>query len=175
VAGSVGVDIGLLATISNLVALPLLQACGRRADPVLVGVRWTSGFCPLCAAWPTLAELRGLERKRWLRCGRCGSGWQQINALCAFCGSNEYRNQRYLAPEKERESRQALLCQECHGYLKAFTTLGALDPGEVLLRDLLSLELDLAALDQGFAARPDQPAVRLSLRLEPLAASVSRR
>jgi FdhE protein len=154
--------------------LPLLLACGAQAAPRLNGLVWEHGYCPVCAAWPTLLEVRGLERQRWLRCGRCGSGWQQINALCAFCGSNEYRNQRYLAPEKERETRQALTCQECHGYVKAFTTLGPLAPGEVLLRDLLSLELDLAALDQGFV-RPEQPALELNVRLEPVSAAASGR
>jgi FdhE protein len=161
-----------LVAIAQVAALPLLLACGAEAAPRLKDSVWEHGYCPVCAAWPTLLEVRGLERQRWLRCGRCGSGWQQINALCAFCGSNEYRNQRYLAPEKERETRQALTCQECHGYLKAFTTLGPLAPGEVLLRDLLSLELDLAALDQGFS-RPTDPAVPLNVRVEPVSAAVS--
>ena len=163
-----------LAVITQVATLPLLLACGAQAAPRLNGLVWEHGYCPVCAAWPTLLEVRGLERQRWLRCGRCGSGWQQINALCAFCGSNEYRNQRYLAPEKERETRQALTCQECHGYVKAFTTLGPLAPGEVLLRDLLSLELDLAALDQGFV-RPEQPALELNVRLEPVSAAASGR
>ena len=163
-----------LAAIAQVASLPLLLACGAEASARLHDLVWEHGYCPVCAAWPTLLEVRGLERQRWLRCGRCGAGWQQINALCAFCGSNEYRNQRYLAPEKERETRQALTCQECHGYLRAFTTLGPLAPGEVLLRDLLSLELDLAALDQGFA-RPVEPAVRLDVRVEARAASLPSR
>lgn len=168
------IDDQALAVVAQVASLPLLLACGAEGAPRLQDLIWEHGYCPVCAAWPTLLEVRGLERQRWLRCGRCGSGWQQINALCAFCGSSEYRNQRYLAPEKERETRQALTCQECHGYLKAFTTLGPLAPGEVLLRDLLSLELDLVALDQGFV-RPEQPAVRLRIRLEPVSAAVSGR
>jgi FdhE protein len=150
-----------------------LLACGAEAAPRLRDLVWEHGYCPVCAAWPTLLEVRGLERQRWLRCGRCGSGWSQINALCAFCGANEYRNQAYLAPEAERETRQALVCQECRGYLKAFTTLAPLDPGDVLLRDLLSLELDVAALEQGYA-RPEAPPLRLNVRLEPRTASVAR-
>jgi FdhE protein len=163
-----------LAVIAQVASLPLLLACGATAAPRLKDLIWPHGYCPVCAAWPTLLEVRGLERQRWLRCGRCGSGWAQINALCAFCGTDEYRSQSYLAPEAERESRQALTCQKCRGYLKAFTTLGPLDPGEVLLRDLLSLELDVAALDQGYA-RPEEPAFRLRLHLEPLSASVPSR
>jgi FdhE protein len=169
-----GLTPNALVVIAQVASLPLLLACGAESASRVNGLVWEHGSCPVCAAWPTLLEIRGLERQRWLRCGRCGTGWQQINALCAFCGSNEYRRQAYLAPEKERESRQALICHDCRGYLKAFTTLGPLDPGEVLLRDLLSLELDVAALEPGYA-RPDQPPTRLDVRVEPVGAPLSRR
>ena len=91
-AGSVSVNITLLATIANLAALPLLQACGRGADPILMGARWTSGFCPVCAAWPSLAELRGLDRTRWFRCGRCGSGWSAAHVGCPYCSNVDRRS-----------------------------------------------------------------------------------
>ena len=37
---------------------------------------WSEGYCPLCGAWPALAEVRGIERSRYLRCGRCGAEWE---------------------------------------------------------------------------------------------------
>jgi FdhE protein len=69
-------DPALLATLGHLLAVPLLRACGERAAPLLTGVGWDAGYCPVCAAWPALAELRGLERDHWLRCARCGAGWR---------------------------------------------------------------------------------------------------
>jgi hypothetical protein len=75
---SAGLDATLLATLAQVAALPLLLACGRRAGPLLGEARWQAGFCPVCAAWPTLAEMRGLARDHFLRCGRretsCGAG-----------------------------------------------------------------------------------------------------
>ncbi len=59
-AGQAEVAPALLATLAHMAALPLLQACGRQAAPLLEGVAWGRGYCPVCAAWPTLAELRGL-------------------------------------------------------------------------------------------------------------------
>lgn len=160
-----------LIAIIHVATLPLLLACGAQARPRLEGLVWEHGYCPLCAAWPILLEVRGLERQRWLRCGRCGSGWQQINALCPFCGSDDYHGQTYLAPEAERETRQAQACAHCRGYFKVMTTLGPLEPAELLLRDLQSLELDVAALEQGYA-RPDHPARVLRVKVEPLASAV---
>ena len=148
------VDLTLLATLGQLVLLPLLLACGRRAEPLLGAVRWQSGWCPVCAAWPTLAELRGLARDLYLRCGRCGSGWRSERRGCVYCGNQDKEAQGYFAAERERESRRAAVCAACKGYLKTFATLGPLDPGELLVRDLQSLELDVTAIEHGYE-RPD--------------------
>jgi FdhE protein len=158
-------DIGLLATIGNVAALSLLQAYGRRADPILVGVRWTNGFCPVCAAWPILAELRGLERARWLRCGRCGSGWSVAHVGCPYCANGDKRSAGYLAPERERESRRAVTCDACGGYLKTVTTIQAIPPAEIGLMDMQTLELDVAALELGYK-RPDVPGFPLDVSVE---------
>jgi FdhE protein len=48
--------------------------------------------------------------------------------------------------------------------LKAVATLGALWPDAVALEDLATVDLDLAALDRGYA-RPDRAAVTLAARL----------
>ncbi len=164
-AGSMGVDVALLATIANLAALPLLQACGRRADGILAGARWTSGFCPVCAAWPSLAELRGLDRTRWFRCGRCGSGWSAAHVGCPYCSNADRRSAGYLAPERERDSRRAVTCDACRGYLKTVTTLQAISPFEIGVMDMQPLELDVAALDQDYG-RPGVPGFPLDVAVE---------
>jgi FdhE protein len=163
---SSGLDATLLATLAHLAALPLLLACGRRAAPLLDGVRWQAGSCPVCAAWPTLAEMRGLARDRYLRCGRCGSAWRFEQAGCVYCGNQDKGAQSYFAAERERESRRAAICDACHGYLKTFATLGPLDPAELLVRDLQSLELDVTAIEHSYA-RPDGLGSALSVRVAP--------
>lgn len=167
-AATAGVHGALLATLGQILALPVLQACGRQAEPLLAGTHWGRGFCPVCAAWPLLAELRGLDRSHWLRCGRCGSGWQFPIQRCVYCGNDDFRTLGYLAPEAERDSRQAVTCDQCRGYLKTLATIRAMTAGDILLQDLGTLELDLAALERGYG-RPEVPAFRLQVALEPRA------
>lgn len=164
-ADEAGVDVALLATLGQLAALPILQACGRRADAVLAGVRWDAGYCPVCCAWPTLSEQRGLDRARWLRCGRCGSGWGGPHLRCPYCANVDHRKSGYLAPERERESRRAMTCDACRGYLKAITTIRPIAPAEIGLVDAQTLELDVAALEQGYS-RPDAPGFPLTVSVE---------
>ena len=165
-AAETGADVDLLATLGQLAAFPLLQACGRIAAPLLEGLVWEPGYCPVCAAWATLAELRGLERQRWLRCGRCGAGWSFSHQRCPFCASSNHRAQGYLAPEADRESRRALTCDDCQGYLKALTTVMPTPPDEIGVQDLTTLELDLAAIDRDYG-RPQAPGFPLVVSVEP--------
>jgi formate dehydrogenase maturation protein FdhE len=165
VASRADIEAPVLAVVANAATLPLLIACGRRAADAVHGSAWSRGYCPVCAAWPTLAEVRGLARELILRCGRCGSGWPFEHRRCAFCDSREERTQSYFAAEQERESRRAITCDRCHGYLKTQTTLGQQDIADVLLRDLESLELDVVVLEHGYS-RPEGPGWSLSLRIE---------
>jgi FdhE protein len=147
-------DAAVLAVVAQVAALPLLLACGSRAAEAVQSVVWPHGYCPVCAAYPTLAELRGLARDRVLRCGRCGTGWPFEHVRCPFCDSQDQRAQGYFAAESERESRRAVTCDACRGYLKTVATLGPLTIAQVLLRDLETLELDVSAMDQEYQ-RPD--------------------
>ena len=161
------VEPAVLIVLAHTATLPLLVACGREIAGRLASADWSHGYCPLCGAWPTLAEERGLERQLFLRCGRCGSGWPFEHRRCPFCGDLEQGAQSYLAAEQERESRRAVACNQCHGYLKTQATLGPLAFDELLLRDLETLELDLAALEHGYN-RPEAPGWPLVLTLERL-------
>jgi len=46
------------------------RICGHRSE-----LGWSRCDCPVCGAAPALAESRGLEQQRFLRCLRCGAGW----------------------------------------------------------------------------------------------------
>lgn len=166
-AEGAGIDPPLLGVVGQTAALPLLLACDA---PSLDTSAWTRGCCPVCAAWPALAEMRGLERVQWLRCGRCAAQWRFPPMQCVFCGNADERSHRYLAAEGARESRRVALCDGCGGALKSVATLGPLTPADLLLMDLTTLELDAAALDEGFG-RPAERALALELRLEPLPAA----
>jgi FdhE protein len=149
------------SAVAHFAALPLLlEAAGRAASMIPRG--WTPGYCPVCAAWPTLVELRGLERRRVLRCGRCATGWERDVLHCAFCGERDHRRQGSLVPDQEAELVRVEVCHSCHGYLKSVTTLRPRAVWAMALDDLRTLSLDLAALERGYR-RPERPAWPLSL------------
>jgi FdhE protein len=153
-ASAAGIDIALLDTLAQMAVTPLLLAVGGRAAPLVEDGGWDVGYCPVCAAWPVLAELRGLEQRRWPRCSRCSTGWQRSGFACLYCENADFDTLGYLAPESDRESRRAATCDRCHGYLKTLTTLGPLAPLDVTLADATTLELDVAALERGYG-RPE--------------------
>ncbi len=156
---------GLLGTVLQLTLVPLLMGATKvcAVEWAEIGT-WTAGMCPMCAAWPSLAESRGLDRQRWLRCGRCGSGWVLPWQLCPFCANDSHAGLGYLYSEELGEARRVFACERCHGYLKTMATLSPIEPLLVPLEDLDSMELDLAAIDGGYQ-RPAESAFPLEVQL----------
>jgi FdhE protein len=158
-----GTDGGVLAAVAHFAAIPLLIEAGRRAAE-RVPPDWRAGYCPVCGAWPTLVELRGLERRRVLRCGRCATGWARDVLHCPFCDERDHRRQGSLVPAEGGELLRMETCASCNGYLKSVTTLRPGPVWAVPLEDLRTLELELSAIERGFR-RPDRPAWPLELAL----------
>jgi FdhE protein len=136
-----GVDADALQAVALLAPIPFLQACNRR---------WMAGYCPVCGAWPACAEVRGIERRRYLRCGRCGGGWQAQCLSCSYCGMTDHEELIALVPEKRGSHAVIEACKRCLGYVKAFATLQGSPPAKVMVDDLASVDLDIAALEQGY-------------------------
>lgn len=154
-----------LRVVAQMAAMPLLQACGRARDGQLPN-GWSLGYCPVCGAWPALAEFRGIERKRWLRCGRCGTGWEITWLRCPFCGEADHEHLGYLAAEDDGHDRWRVdVCKTCDGYVKGMTTVRETPPWAVLLEDLASVHLDLVALDRGYR-KPEKPGYRVDTRIQ---------
>lgn len=158
-----GTDRNELGALVGLAAMPLLQSCRRR---VMSGVPefWSRGYCPVCGAWPTLAEVRGLERSIRLRCGRCGGDWRIEWLICPYCGVADHERLGSLVSDSHGETRMVRTCAECRGYLKTVTTLGPWPPDRVAIEDLATVDLDVAALERGYA-RPGRPGYELGARL----------
>jgi FdhE protein len=126
----------------------MLQAC-RKAWTPLVSAAWAEGYCPICGGWPTLAEARGLDGLRRLRCGRCGGDWRTEWLRCPFCGERDHEHLGSLVPEGS-ERRTVDVCERCRHYVKAVTSLAPIRPEDVVLLDLATLVLDVVALDRGY-------------------------
>jgi FdhE protein len=162
-AQAAGVAPQALLTIGQLAILPLLQTYGRHLAPH-VSPTWSQGYCPICGAWPALAEVRGLEHARALRCARCGADWRTTWLKCSFCGETDHRRLRVLMPEHHGETRKIDACLTCQGYLKTVTTLQALPAAVIPLEDLATVDLDVIALEHHYA-RPEQPAYAMASRV----------
>lgn len=162
-AAAAGAEPGVLATLGRLVAFPILVACVRQLAGRLP-LHWPHGYCPVCGAWPVLAELLGIDRARRLRCGRCACEWQVDWLHCPYCGESDHRQLGSLVLEGNPETRKIETCDSCLGYVKSVTTLQPAPPIELLLRDLETVELDLVAVDRGYV-RPGGPGYPIDVRV----------
>jgi FdhE protein len=152
-----------LRVVAQMAAMPLLHACARLLGQALPA-SWWEGYCPLCGAWPVLTEYIGLERKRQLRCGRCGTGWALPMLRCVFCDETDHERLGYLAPDGDEEMRKVEVCKTCKGYVKGLTTVRSLAPWAILLDDLATVHLDVVAIDRGYE-RPERSAYALDARI----------
>ena len=143
------------AAIEAVLPLPFLHACRRRWASA-VSPDWSRGYCPVCGAWPALVEICGVERRRYLRCGRCGSAWQRHGLSCPYCGTTDHDELASLVVEGAKSPATIEVCQRCLGYVKGLIRLRLGAPEQALLDDLASVELDLAAARRGYQ-RPDGP------------------
>jgi FdhE protein len=152
-ASNVGADAEAFQSVGMLVSIPFLQA-SNRALARSIAVSWTEGYCPLCGAWPAFAEVRGIERSRYFRCGRCGAEWQAHCLFCPYCSMTDHKELASLVPEQNGARSVIDACNRCLGYVKAFTKLQGSPPGRIMIDDLATVDLDIAALENGYR-RPE--------------------
>lgn len=153
IAAHTGADPEALDAIAALLVVPLLQGCRRRAA-AFVPESWTEPHCPVCGAWPALVEVRGIERSRFSRCGRCGSDWHARMLECPYCAMDDHEQLVTLVPQQASAAGAVDACRSCRGYLKVLTRLQGCHPERVIVEDLATVELDLAAVAEGYV-RPD--------------------
>jgi FdhE protein len=158
-----GADTEAFQAVASQLPIPFLHACNRQWAR-MVPESWIEGYCPVCGAWPSFAEVRGIERGRHLRCGRCAAEWQLDTLLCPYCGMDDHEQLVRLVPEKGGTTRIVDACKRCLGYIKTFTMLQATPPARIILDDLASVDLDMAALEQGYR-RPPGPGYTVDVAL----------
>jgi FdhE protein len=158
-----GTDPGALGALMQLATMPLLQACGRYLAQQ-VPIDWSYGYCPVCGAWPILAEVRGLERTHRWRCGRCGGDWGLALLRCPYCGEANHQRLGSITAEDDEAACAVDTCLTCRGYVKTRAVLQPTPPYAVVLEDLATVEWDIVALERGYR-RPTQPGYPLGVRL----------
>ena len=148
VAAARGADADAFQAVIALLAVPFLR--GAAADGSL-HFRELGEPCPLCGSWPAFAEKRGIDRSRFYRCGRCGGEWHARPLSCPYCALHDHNALVSLVPEAGRSRGVIEACTRCLGYVKTFTRLQGCPPANVLLDDLASVDLDVAAFTQGYS------------------------
>jgi FdhE protein len=162
-AKAAGADPSALGALMQVATMPLLQVCGRYLAQQ-VPIDWSCGYCPVCGAWPTLAEVRGLERTHRWRCGRCGGDWGLALLRCPYCGEANHQRLGSLTTEDNEATCTVDTCLTCKGYVKARAVLQPTPPHAVILEDLATVEWDIVALERGYR-RPTPPGYPLRVRL----------
>jgi FdhE protein len=162
IARAAGDARGVLRGLAPVITLPLLQACRRAWTDQMPGT-WPRGYCPTCGAWPSLAEIRGLDGARHLRCRCCGGDWATEWLRCPFCGEHDHTQLGSLISADSLEREKIEVCDRCHGYLKTITTFAPIRPEQVVLHDLATVVLDVAAVERGY--RPPSLRGPLAVRI----------
>jgi len=70
--------------------------------------------------------------------------------FCPYCGITDHEELVSLVPERSGANSVIEACKHCLGYVKSFTLLQGSQPTKVLLDDLASVDLDVAAVEQGY-------------------------
>ena len=149
IAAISGADPDAFEAVAALLPVPFLHACNRRWSHSFAP-SWVEGYCPVCGGWPAFAEVRGIERSRYFRCGRCAGEWQVNCLVCPYCGMTDHEQLLSLVPEQGGATRVIEACKRCLGYVKTFTTLQRSPAARVMLDDLASVDLDIVALEHGY-------------------------
>ena len=162
-ASALIVSTDTVALLGQLSALPLLLNAARALSPE-ASRAWQRGYCPVCGAWPSMVEMRGIQRERRLRCGCCGSDWLLPVLRCAFCDEIDHQKLGFLLNEAGEQHVRVETCATCSAYLKTLTTLGALPFTTLAVKDLSTIAFDLAAHDRGYS-RPAHPGWQVQVEI----------
>ncbi len=152
-AEQLGLDAQLTCSVLRLALFPELTRISAAISPMLSGLEWRRGYCPLCGSWPLLGEFRGLEQLRYLRCGMCAADWEFSRLMCPYCETRDHSLLGYFHVEGEEAKQRVATCENCRGYVKMVSTLSALDPPHLLVADVTTMHLDLAAREREYQAQ----------------------
>lgn len=155
-ARALGADPALLESVARYILSPIVWAYRHAFSQTLDFGRWSKGYCPVCGDWPVLGELRGRDKLRYLRCGRCGAGWKFSRLQCVWCDNTTKKELGFLF-DPDSPTRRIDICDYCQGYLKTFITFDPLEAEMLFVHDLGTMGLDQLAVTKGYKRPFKQP------------------
>ena len=152
-------DADLIRTLVRNAVKPALHALRRQLSPLLSGIPWDRGNCPVCGAVAILGELQDNHLAKHLRCGQCGADWPFRRLRCMYCGNEDHHTLGHLYGEPRHAEMRLEVCDKCKGYLKVIVSFHPTPPDILPIEDLATLHLDYIALERGYARVAIEPAL----------------
>lgn len=149
---SAGLDPDLTATLARFAMRPAMAAFAAALEPLVRAQadRWGRGDCPVCGSPPVLSEYDEQAQKRHLRCATCGTSWPYPWLRCVHCGNDNAHTLSFVQMDGDLRH-QADVCTVCNHYLKSVRTTEPLNPDLLPIEDLVTLAIDTAAQEEGYA------------------------
>jgi len=148
---SLQLDADLLWTIAQNAFKPALRTWARQLELLAQDDLWDKGYCFICGARATFAELQGNDQEQHLRCDQCGADWRYPRLKCVYCGNEDHQTLSQLFPVTHRDRQHIQVCDQCHGYLKVIAAFSPTPVELLTAEDLATLHLDYIAQQRGYA------------------------
>ena len=148
-AQPVGVAPELLEFALTQAARPVVEKRAETLAPLIAGLAWHKGYCPICGSTPCLSLLKEKEGQRWLRCSFCASVWRFHRTACPFCDA-QGPDDIELTYVEGREYERIEACQQCKRYLTGIGTRNLANEPVLEVTGFALMHLDAIAQEKGF-------------------------
>jgi len=138
-----------LTAVTKHLLMPITQAYAFAFAAALDFAGWRQGYCPVCGDWPILSELRGRDKLRHLRCGRCSTSWPFKRLQCIWCDNTNEKELSFLF-DPDQKTWRIDVCDHCQGYIKTLVSFDPLDADLLLAHDLRTMFMDQMAVEAGY-------------------------
>jgi len=149
IAGQIGVEPEILQFVLAQLAKPVVEKQAQALQPLIDGLAWNRGYCPICGSFPEMSLLRGKEGQRWLRCGFCACAWRFYRMSCPFCDTRKPGDSEIFFVEG-REHERAEVCHKCGRYITGIDLRNFADEGVLEIMAIGLTHLDVIAQEKGF-------------------------
>lgn len=139
----------ILQFVCSELAKPFAEKVEEAIAPMIEGLSWLKGYCPVCGAWPTVSVLKGNEGRRFLNCSVCGHEWNYMRTQCPFCENTDTTKQEIIFSE-DRKYEYAELCHTCRKYIVGLDTRNLISPPHPSTAPIGLIYLDVLAQERGF-------------------------
>jgi FdhE protein len=138
-----------LEFVAGQLLKPFLEKRAESLRPLIQGLHWHKGTCPICGSLPELGYFVGDGGERWLRCGLCAHTWRFTRIMCPFCENDDQEQLEYFFVE-DREHERVELCHKCRRYLLTLDLRKRTQEVALEVASLGLLHLDVLARQKGF-------------------------